>query len=330
MMGEVDVIAVGRAGLDLYAQQIGVPFEEIRSFAAYVGGTPANIAVGLSRLGARSAVLTAVSDDPVGDFIVRSLSNEGVETRFVKRKAGYKTGLVLLGIDPPDHFPRVHYRHDVADQHLDADDVASVPFGRCRTVVVVGTSLTHSPGREATLHAAELGRAAGAEIVIDLDYRPDLWGERSGYASAIKGLLRFGDVVIGTSEELNAAVPNPGGTDEAARLILEWGSGVVIEKLGADGCRVFARGCEPSLVEGYPANVRNTLGAGDAFAAGFLYGRLRGWDLRRAARWGNACGAIVVERHACSSACPTIEEVERFVGGDRFAAWFGRLEDRHP
>ena len=146
-MSAFDVIAIGRSGLDLYAEQVGVPFEQVRSFAAYVGGTPANIAVGARRLGLHTALATAVSDDPVGDCILRFLEDEGLETTYVARKPGKKSGLVLLGMRPPDHFPRVHFRENCADQHLTVDDVAPLPLTDCKMLVVVGTSLTASPGR---------------------------------------------------------------------------------------------------------------------------------------------------------------------------------------
>lgn len=304
------MIAVGRSGIDLYAEQIGVPFEEIRSFAAYVGGTPANIAVGLRRLGARSALLTAVSDDPVGDFITRFLKDEDVETRFIRRIPGTKSGLVLLGIHPPDHFPRVHYRENAADQQLEIGDVEAAPIGSCKMLVLAGTSLTHSPGREATLRAAELARGAGVEVVVDLDYRSDLWPSARDYALAMGGLLRFADVVIGTSEEMQAAAS---GASEAARSFVEDGLSAAVEKRGPRGCAVYAADGSTEEVDGFAVEVQNTLGAGDAFAAGFLFGRLQGWGRRRAARYGNACGAIVVTRHACSASCPTAEEVERFM-----------------
>ena len=311
-MSQLDVIAIGRAGLDLYAEQVGAPFEGVRSFAAYVGGTPANIAVGLRRLGLRSALVTAVSDDPVGDFIVHFLDDEGVDTRFVRRKTKAKSGLVLLGIHPPDDFPRVHYRENAADQRLEVTDVEAVPLSDCRMVVVVGTSLTHSPGREATLRAAEIANRSGVEVIVDLDYRADLWPSQAEYARNIGELIQYAATVIGTTEELQAAVP---GADraEAAESLLKTGLSVVVEKRGPAGCTIYGEGLAAVEAAGFKVDVQNTLGAGDAFAAGFMFGRLQGWDLRRSARFGNACGAIVVTRHACSASCPTAEEVTSFI-----------------
>lgn len=315
-MSQFDVIAIGRSGLDLYAEQIGAPFERIESFAAYVGGTPANIAVGTRRLGLRSALATTVSDDPVGDFILRFLSDEGVETRFIDRKPGTKSGMTLLGIMPPDEFPRVHFRENGADLRQTIADIVDLPLAATRAVLVVGTSLTQSPGREATLFAAEQARRSGAAVVLDLDYRADLWPEPLSYAVSVRALARLCDIAIGTQEEIVAATAPKESEYEvisAVRSLMQVGPELIVEKRGPLGSRVHRRGGDVSDVPGFRVDVQNTLGAGDAFASGFLFGVLRDWDPQRAARFGNACGAIVVSRHACSASCPTFDEAMNFV-----------------
>lgn len=330
-MSQFDVIAIGRSGLDLYAEQIGVSFDRIESFAAYVGGTPANIAVGLRRLGLRAALATAVSADPVGDFILRFLNDEGVDTQFISRKPGTKSGMTLLGIMPPDEFPRVHFRENGADLSQTIADVVDLPMAATRAVLVVGTSLTQSPGREATLFAAEEARRSGAVVVLDLDYRADLWADRLSYAVSVRALARLCDTAIGTQEEIAAAAatsagvevhgdggPAGGSRDDedlaaAVRSLMELGPEMIIEKRGSQGSRIHRRGEGVVDVPGFRIEVQNTLGAGDAFASGFLFGVLQEWDPPRAARFGNACGAIVVSRHACSASCPSFDEVKNFI-----------------
>ena len=339
-MSRFDVIAIGRSGLDLYAQEVGAPFERIKNFAAYVGGTPANIAVGTRRLGLRSALATTVSDDPVGDFILRFLVIEGVETQFITRSAGAKSGMTLLGIMPPDRFPRVHYRENGADLRQTVADALALPFAETRAVLVVGTSLTRSPAREATLFCAEEARRNGARVVLDLDYRPDLWDDPLSYAVSVRALARLCDTVIGTEEEIMAAVRREGvgGPDEraemresragdgkardsavagAVRALMRLGPALIVEKRGPRGSRIHHRSGEVSDVPGFRIEVQNTLGAGDAFASGFLFGTMQGWEPERSARFGNACGAIVVGRHACSASCPTYDEVADFIEQQR-------------
>ena len=154
MAPHYDVLAIGRSSIDLYAHQIGVPITEVTSFDAYVGGCPTNISVGTRRLGLNSALLTAVGDDQVGDFVVSFLEREGIETRFIPRKPKHRTSAVILTIQPPDRFPLTYYREGCADRELTCDDVIAAPVEDSAIVVVSGTGLTHEPARAATLFAA--------------------------------------------------------------------------------------------------------------------------------------------------------------------------------
>src|ERR1700693_4621686 len=167
MSSTFDLITMGRSSIDLYANEVGAPFVDIKSFAAYVGGSPTNIAVGAQRLGLRAAVITAGGGDPVGDFILTFLVKEGVETKYIPRKAGTRTSAVVLGIEPPDKFPLVYYRDNCADIALSIDDVLAAPIAQSRVFEFVGTTLSQDPSRSATLYAAEVARKAGTAVVLD-------------------------------------------------------------------------------------------------------------------------------------------------------------------
>jgi 5-dehydro-2-deoxygluconokinase len=327
-----DTLHMGRSSIDLYSNDIGVPFPEITSFAAYVGGSPTNISVGARRLGLRSALLTGIGEDPVGDFILRFLEREGVDTAYVARKPGHRTSAVLLGIEPPDRFPLVFYRDNCADVELTIDDVRLVPLDEVGVFQFAGTNLSREPSRSATLFAAEQARAAGARVVLDLDFRPDQWDDPLTFGEGIRVATIHADLVLGTADEVNAAVlAEPGqvavehsqvsdarvaGDVEASvAQLLELGPEAVVEKRGEHGARVWPRGDEPIDVVGFEVEVQNILGAGDAFAAGFLYGYVNGWDWRRSARLGNACGAIVVTEHGCANFMPTLVEATTFAEG---------------
>ncbi len=310
-----DVLTMGRSSIDLYSNDIGAPFERIRSFAAYVGGCPTNIAVGTRRLGLRSALLTAVGEDPVSDFILRFLTEEGVETRFIPRKPGRRTSAVLLGIEPPDRFPLVFYRDNCADTEITIDDTAAAPVENCRALVITGTGLTREPGRSATVFAVERAKAAGATVFLDIDYRPDLWRDAREFGVAVRSVLRLVDVAVGTEDEARAAATGhaPDDLGAAARSILELGPRALVLKRGAAGASVYLAGGEAIEAPPYPVDVCNVLGAGDAFASGLIYGYLKGWDWRRSARMGNACGAIVVTRHGCANFMPFEREALEFI-----------------
>src|SRR5436190_8443068 len=286
---------MGRSSIDLYSNDVGAPFPEIMSFAAYVGGSPTNISVGARRLGLRSALLTGLGEDPVGDFVLRFLEENGVETRYVVRKPGRRTSAVLLGIEPPDRFPLVFYRDNCADSELTIDDALAAPLSEVGVFQFAGTNLSREPSRSATLFAAERTGEAGARVLLDLDFRPDQWHDARAFGVAVRSALRLVDVAVGTVDEVNAAVladpadvrvehgqvsdARVGGDVEAAiARLLVLGPAAVVEKRGPGGARIWLAGASSLEVPGFPVEVRNVVGAGDAFAAGLLYGYVKGWD----------------------------------------------------
>jgi 5-dehydro-2-deoxygluconokinase len=328
---DFDVLAMGRSSIDLYAHEVGRPITDVRSFDAYVGGCPTNVAVGTRRLGLRSALLTAVGDDQVGDFVISFLDREGIETRFIPRKPGTRTSAVILTIQPPDKFPLTFYRDNCADRALDVADVDRAPIASSHILFLSGTGLSHQPSRDATFAAAARGREAGAIVVVDIDYRPDQWDTAGAFARQIQALLASASLAVGTEEEVAAA---SGQIDvrAGARTLLATGTGprdvdaigALVMKRGARGATIWRRGVPPADVAPFPVDVLNVLGAGDAFASGLIYGLRQGWPLDRAARFGNACGAIIVTRHGCANFMPTREEVEDFVAARGGWEWVGQ------
>ena len=337
-----DTLHMGRSSIDLYSNDVGAPFADIKSFAAYVGGSPTNISVGVSRLGLKPALLTAMGQDPVGDFLLDFLGKEAVDTQFVVRKPEHRTSAVILGIEPPDKFPLVYYRDNCADIELTIDDVLATPIADSRIFQFAGTNLSKEPSRSATLFAAEVARQAGTEVVFDVDFRPDQWHDARAFGVVVRSALRLVDIVIGTDDEINATMltdPSQiklthsqvsdtkvsGNIEEAIQKLLALGPKAVLQKRGEEGLRIhLADGAEgiqnpkskiqnPIDVPGFPVKVYNILGAGDAFAAGFLFGYVQGRGWYEAGRLGNACGAIVVTKHGCANFMPTYDELMAFV-----------------
>lgn len=306
-----DVLSIGRSSIDLYAHEIGVAITGVRSFDAYVGGCPANVSVGTRRLGLRSALLTAVGTDQVGDFVLDFLQREGVDVAFAPRLGERRTSAALLTIQPPDHFPLTFYRDNCADLGLTIDHVKAAPLADSRVVFLSGTGLSQEPSRTATLFAAESARALGATVVVDIDHRPGLWPSTEAFGVNVRAMLAHAQLAIGTEEEVIAASGATTASDGATRL-LEAGLPALILKRGGEGAVVCRRGEPPVAVPPFTVTVLNVLGAGDAFASGFLYGYVNGWTLEEAARFGNATGAIVVTRHGCANFMPTLPEVHDF------------------
>lgn len=316
--------------MDLYSNDVGAPFVDITSFAAYVGGSPTNIAVGTRRLGLDVALLTAVGDDPPGDFLLNFFDKEGIVTDFIPRKPEHRTSAVILGIEPPDKFPLVYYRNDCADIQFNIDDVLAAPLADTKILEVSGTGLSREPNRSATYLAAEIAKGAGATIVLDVDFRPDQWDDVRAFGVSIRALLPLVDIAVATEEEINAAMLKEssqvkvahsqisaaevtGDLDANIQAMLKYGLQALVVKRGAKGATVYSQGEARQDVPGFPVEIYNVLGAGDAFASGFIYGYVKGWDWYKAARMGNACGAIVVTRHGCANFMGYEDEVLQFI-----------------
>ncbi len=329
-MKTYDVITYGRSSIDLYSNNIGSPFEEIKEFGAFVGGSPLNIAVGARRLGLKSALLTAVGNDMVGKFLLNFLAKEGVETAFIPVKDGARTSAVILGIEPPAKFPLVYYRDNCADSKMTIDDVMKADIAGSRLLEVSATALNIEPSRSAAFFAAERAAEAGVPVLVDLDFRADQWHDPRAYGVTTRAFLNYCTLAVGTEEEILATmVKDPaqitirnqqisapeitGNIDEAIKAVLRTGVQALVVKRGAKGSSVFLKDGSVIDVPGFTVEVVNVLGAGDAFAAGFIYGYLQGWDWYKCCRLGNACGGILVTKHGCANFNPTYQEAISFI-----------------
>jgi 5-dehydro-2-deoxygluconokinase len=326
----LDLICMGRAAVDLYGEQIGARLEDQSSFARYLGGCPANIAVGSARLGLRVAMLTRVGDEHNGRFVRETLAAEGVNVSHVATDPRKLTALVFLAIKDRMTFPLLFYRHDCADMAVSAGDFEEGFLRSAKALLISGTHFS----QPATAQACFAAIAQAHKFVFDIDYRPVLWGltgidrgEDRFVASrrvteAMQEVIRLAHVVIGTEEEFHIA----GGcedTEEALRRLRRLSEAVFVVKRGPLGCTVHD-GSKTIENRGFPVEVFNILGAGDGFAAGFLSGWLRGAPLAECARRANACGALVVSRHGCAPAMPSAAELELFLSR---ADWPFRLRD---
>lgn len=328
----LDIVAIGRSCVDLYGEQVGGRLEDVGSFARYVGGSPANAAIGLARLGLRPGLLTAVGNDHFGRFIREELTREGVDTRGVKTDAQRLTALAFLGIRSQVDLPLIFYRENCADMALTVFDINPELIRSSRAVLISGTHLSTPSVADASRRAAEMVRAAGGRVVFDIDYRPVLWGltprdrgenrfvESTRVTQKLQQVLPICDLVVGTEDEIHIL---GGSTDTltALRTIRSATEALIVIERGAQGCLCY-EGVIPETmgdgVAGFNIEVFNTLGAGDGFIAGFLSGWLKGAPLQECCETANACAALVASRHGCAPAMPTSQEVRQF------------LADRHP
>jgi 5-dehydro-2-deoxygluconokinase len=307
-----DVLTMGRVGVDLYPEQIGVELAEVRTFAKSLGGSPTNVAVGAARYGHRAAVVTKVGDDGFGTYVRRALVGFGVNDRFVGTDPVLRTPIVFCEIFPPDSFPLLFYREpkapdmNVTVEELDMDAVRSA-----RILWTTGTGLSDEPSRSATLAALET-REKTAITIHDLDYRETLWPSPDEASKHQLRALDHATIAVGNQQEAAVAVGS-GTPEEQAGRLLERGLHLAVVKLGPDGVLVAGEGgmerVPPVTVE-----VVNGLGAGDAFGAGMCHGLLEGWDVRRTIRFANAAGAYVAGQLACADAMPAESQVLELLG----------------
>ena len=303
---DLDLITIGRVGVDLYPEQIGVPLSKVKTFAKSLGGSPTNVAVAAARLGHRSAVVTKVGDDGFGVYVREALAEFGVDTRFVGTDPEHNTPVVFCELFPPDNFPLLFYRSpkapdlNVTAGELDLDAIARVPI-----LWTTGTALTEEPSRSATFAAL---RVARGRTIHDLDHRHHLWPSTLAARDAAREALRYAKVAVGNMDEVEMAT-GARDPDAAAAAILELGPELAIVKQGPRGTLARTKS-ERVEVPAVLIEVVNGLGAGDAFGGALVHGLLSGWPLRRTLEFANAAGAIVASRLACADAMPTEAEVD--------------------
>lgn len=311
----MDAVMLGRIGYDLYSEEPSVPLPQVRRFSRYLGGSSANMAVGLARLGARVGIISCLGSDSLSDFLRAFLAEENVDTSHVQTAPGFLPSLCLTEVTPPDRFPQVFYRHDAVDTRLDLteDDLAFVASSRM--FITNGTALCASPSRESAYRAMEHARAAGAQVILDIDFRSMSWRSAADAGLAVRLALPFVDVLIGNQAEfkLVAGIEDLNGATEK---LINSGVPLLVSKLGDEGTRAFTAN-DRAYVAPYKVEVCTTIGAGDGFASGFLRARLEGLPLLECLHWGNAAAAIVVSRLSCSEAMPRREQVEAIVREQR-------------
>lgn len=326
---KLDCIALGRAAVDLYSQQIGCELEDVSSFSKYLGGSSGNIAYGTARLGLKSAMLTRVGNEQMGRFVTQELQRVGCDTSNIVVDEKRLTGLVLLALKDQDTFPLLFYRHDCADMALCKNDINKDFIASAKALVITGTHFSTNTTYKASNYALDCAKEVGTKRVLDIDYRPVLWGlteigngEERFIANAettkhLQTILPKFDLIVGTEEEFHIA----GGSEDtitALRKVRQLSNATLVCKRGPLGCSVFEDEIPDTLDEGITVygvkvEVMNVLGAGDAFMSGFLRGWLRNEPIETCCTYANACGAIVVSRHGCAPAIPSWEELSNYL-----------------
>lgn len=325
-----DLLTFGRASIDLYSKNIGAEFNDIKELTTAIGGSPVNIAVGAQRLGLKTALFSAVGPDLIGGFIENTLQKEGVDTTHLQTINGTTSTAVVCGIQPPETFPLVFYRDNAPDNKITIDHINQVDFLNYKSFLMTGTALAVEPTRSAAFYASEKAKQLGLPIFLDVDFRANLWHDVRAFGTTMRQYLKYTDVVIGTEEELlamyldnvdqvkikNSSISVPtikGNLDVAIKLVLKQGVELLLVKTGPQGVIAYHQDGRVETIPGFPVDVINVLGAGDAFAGGFIYGYIKGWDTYKSLRLANACGAWLVTKKGCCNYAPYYDEIIQFI-----------------
>lgn len=319
----IDFVAMGRLCIDLNANEIHRPMEETMTFTKYVGGSPANITIGLARLGMKTGFIGRIADDQMGRFILQYLKKNDIDTTHViTDNSGSVTGLAFTEIKGPSNCSILMYRDNAADLKLAPQDVDENYIKNAKALLISGTALAKSPSREAIFLALHYARKHGVVVFFDLDYRPYTWTSPEETAIYYHLAAEKSDCIIGTREEFAIMDGFEQLSSEEDAPITKWfgyNAKIVIVKHGSKGSKAYIKDGNIYQAKTFPANVVKTFGAGDAYAANFIYGLLNGYSIDQAMKYGSAAASIVISSHSCSDAMPTLEQVESVIGGKVFS-----------
>ena len=314
---EFDLILLGRVAVDLNPVDYYCPLNESTTFKRYLGGSPANIAVGLARLGKKCGFFARVSDDQIGTFVTDFFDKEGIDTSHIKRcQNGEKIGLTFTEIKSETESSIVMYRNEAADLKLDVEDIDEDYINKAKAILISGTALAESPSREAALKAVALAKKNGVPVIFDIDYRAYNWKNSDEIAIYYSSVAREADIILGSREEydLTEKFIKVGMTDkESAAYWHSQNAKIVIIKHGKEGSTAYTNDGESYSIKPFPVKLLKSFGGGDGYASAFLYGVFEGWEIIDALEFGSASAAMLVAAHACSQDMPSVDAVKEFI-----------------
>lgn len=314
----MDIILIGRAAIDFNPNELNRTLDKVDTFTKYVGGSPANIAVGMSRLGKKAGFIGAVSNDPFGTFVVDYFNAREIDTsNIVKAKNGENLGLTFTEISSPTDSQIFMYRNGVADLQIAPEDVAEDYIKRSKILLVSGTALAASPSREACFMAIKYAKKHGVTVIFDIDYRSYTWKSKAEIGIYYSLVGQMSDIIIGSREEfeLTEMLPENNAVQdyEIAEKYMAYGNKIVIIKHGKKGSISYSADKKAYKVDSFNIKLLKSFGGGDAYGSAFIYGLLEGWEIAEALRYATAHAAMVVASHSCSNAMQTADAIASFI-----------------
>jgi len=314
---KLDLIPIGRVAIDFNPLDYFKPLSESTDFRKYVGGSPANIAVGLARLGKKVGFIGKVSDDQFGDYVTGFFKNEGIDTSHIFRATGgEKLGLTFTEILSKDESSILMYRDGIADLMLNVDEVDEEYIASAKAILISGSALSQSPSREACLKAMFIAKKVNTKVIFDVDYRPYNWKNNDEIAIYYSLVASNSDMIMGSREEfdLTEAISCPGQSDaESAKRWIGFGNKIVIIKHGKQGSTAYTADGNSYSIKPFPVKAFKSFGGGDGYGSAFIYGLLSGWDIMDCLEMGSASASMLVAAHGCSLFMPILQEVKEFI-----------------
>ncbi|WP_252226316.1 5-dehydro-2-deoxygluconokinase [Clostridium sp. ZBS2] len=313
-----EIVPIGRVAIDFNPIDINRPLSESTTFKKYLGGSPANIAVGLSRLGKKVGFIGKVSKDQFGKFVVYYFDNEGIDTSQIKyAENGESLGLTFTEIASPTESSILMYRNGIADLELDVNEIDEEYIKNTKAIVISGTALAKSPSREAALKALEFAKKNNTVVIFDVDYREYNWKNKDEIAIYYSIVGKQSDIVMGSREEfdlMESLIVKEKSTDEeSAKRWLDFGNKIVVIKHGKEGSTAYTNDGKSYKIKPFPVKLLKSFGGGDAYASAFIYGILEEWDIMDALEFGSASAAMLVASHSCSQDMPTVKQINEFI-----------------
>lgn len=316
-----DMVPLGRIAIDFNPIDINMPISESKTFKKYLGGSPANIAVGLARLGKRIGFIGKVSKDQFGKFVVDYFNNEGIDISQIKyAENGESLGLTFTEILSPTESSILMYRNGIADLELKPEEIDEEYIKNTKAIIISGTALAKSPSREAALKALELAKKNKTMVVFDIDYRNYTWNNKDDISLYYSIVGRRSDIIIGSREEFDLMenIISPNSSDEqTAKRWINFGNKIIVIKHGKEGSTAYTENGEVYKVKPFKVKLLKSFGGGDAYASAFIYGILEGWEIIDALEFGSASAAMLVASHSCSEDMPTVEKIKKFIEDSR-------------
>lgn len=321
---ELDVICVGRVTIDLNPNEIHRTLDKSKSFNMYLGGSPANLSIGLARLGNKVGFIGKVSNDQFGTFVIDKLASENVDTSNIVRSSGKdKLGLTFTEMKSETESSILMYRNEASDLKLSTEDINEDYVKNSKIVLISGTALAESPSREAVLKVLMLANKHNVKVVFDIDYREYNWKSKDEISIYYSYVAQNADIIIGSREEFELTGHIQGHESLSDKEIADYWmhergkASVVVIKHGKKGSNAFDKDGQEFSAPSYPANVLKSFGGGDAHGSAFITCLLKGFSLEKALHFASASASINIGSHSCSESLPTFDEIAAKVTADR-------------